>query len=567
MEAAQSTVKKILGNESGNIIVVVGLIGMIAGGIFFWNNLAGKVDNEVRSLGATQSTTYMRADFRTSIRKSIQGTNTECPSAILTTLESKFKNYTTTATNASYTINYSDNPSTSVNEVETNANIKCFFHPNRYTGLKWESLKVVINRTTEPNYMTLSNFIAADVQAVFRVSGKPTVLKYQLRYRIDVLSLNHFGVIFTNAESGPIFELDTDSKVQLRSSVLFDTPNRSGKFPITNLMFLPDHEKLTYLKETYTSLRSFVSNSETLDFLQTHTLGEVFKKGIDYGIFPTDAGFQAPYQRSPDQWNELLDFAPTTGIGFALPNTSPPSAIWNEMTSTPSASYAGVNVDTNEIYNRITPALGPKGVVHSCKQVEDLTSGPYNILIFNNFAQDLTIDFTQNIDTAFPPVFCGAVAVKDLIVKLNNQGEASPVYQHHILGKIIVKGKIRVIGSGHLNIHDFMDFTESDIEYVLASPLEISNLRTQYFNQKYYATQNFFLPFFKTGQNLTVPSSALMSDDNRYYVPRSTKAFFSANCPGSTSYKCRDGNIGSPDKEHLAQNHWQKLMFEVFNVE
>ena len=567
MEAAQSTVKKLLNNESGNIIVVVGLIGMIAGGVFFWNNLAGKVDNEVRSLGTTQSTTYMRADFRTSIKKSLQGTNTECPSTVLSTLESKFKNYTTSATNATYSINYTDNPSTPANEVETNANIKCFFHPARYMGLNWESLKVSIIRTTEPNYMTLSNFVAADVQAVFRVSGKPTVLKYQLRYRVDVLSLNHFGVIFMNSDSGPLFDLGPTTKVQLRSNVLFDTANRSGHFPVTNLMLLPDFERLTYLKETYTSVRDFVSNTETLKFLDIHTLGEVFKKGIDYGLLPSDSGFQAPYQRSPDQWNELLDMGPTITTGFALPNTTPPSAIWNEMTSTASATYSGPNTDTKDIYSRILPAQGAKGVIHTCRPVDDVTSGPYNIFVFNNLNQDLTIDFTENIDLAAPPVFCGVVAVKDLIVKLNDQGETSPVFQHHLLGKIIVRGKIRVIGNGHLNIHDIMDFTESDIDYVMAAPLNISNLRTQYFNQKYYATQNFFLPYFKSGQNLTVGASSLMSDDNRYYVPRSTTAFFQGNCSPAATNKCREANIGSPEKEHLAQNHWQKLMFEVFNVE
>lgn len=572
MEAAQSTVRKILNNESGNIIVVIGLIGMIAGALVYWTNLTGKVDTEVRSLGATQSTTYMRADFSTSIRKSLKGTNPDC-GGLTATLESKFKNYLTDNANAVFTVNYQDNPSTAGNEVSDtalNPNVRCFFNPGRYNGLKWDSLKVTIKRTTEPNYMTLSNFIAADVLAVFRVSGKPTTLKYQLKYRLDVLTVNHFGTIFINAQAGPVVEVDTGAKLKMRSSVLFDVATRNATFsyPLSNLMLLPDTGKITYLKEAYTSVNKFSSDSQLIDFLAAQKLSDVFKKGIEYGQLSSATNFDAPY-KDTSQWDELIDMGGITEDGgFPLPNTPTTSVIYNEMSNLPRYIYQGANVDTNEIYARMYPAIGAKSLTQTCKQVTDVTSGPYSLFVFNKLTQDLTIDFTQNIEPTYPPIFCGVMAVNNLIVKLNNQDETGLFYKHHILGKLIVRGKIKVIGIGELNIHDIMDFTESDIEYVPPEPIDITNLRTQFFNQKYYSTQNFFLPFFKPGQNLNVSAGALLTDANRFYVPRGTSVFFDHNCPSSPMpYRCRTNDIGSPTKEHLAETHWQKLMFEVFSVE
>lgn len=544
---------------------------MIAGGLVYWSNLAGKVDNEVRSLGATQSTTYMRADFTTSIRKSIQGTNTYC-NALSPIFESKFKNYLTTSANATFNVNYQDNPSTPLNEVvdtTLNPNIRCFFNPARYNGIKWESLKISLMRTTEPNYMTLSNFIAADIQAAFRVSGKPTILKYQLKYRIDVLTLNHFGTIFINSQSGPVIEVDTDAKLRMRTSVLFDVPNRTNAYPLSNIMILPDTGKLTYLKETFTSTKSFSSNSQVVDYLVSQNLSDVFKKGVEYGQLSENASFKAPYELSPSQWDDTIDMGGITeDNGYPVPKTSPQSVIYNEMTTSPRYIYAGTNIDTNEIYSRMYPALGPKSLTQTCKPILDLTVGKYNLFIFNKLNQDFTIDFTANTETNFPPIFCGVMAVNNLIVKLNNQDSSGAFYKHHILGKLIVKGKIKVIGTGELNIHDLMDFTESDIEYVPPEPIDINNIRTQFFNQKYYSTQNFFLPFFKPGQNLNVPAPALLTDSNRFYVPRGTTVFFDHICPGSSpSYLCRTGDIVPPAKEHLPETHWQKLMFEVFSVE
>jgi hypothetical protein len=560
--------KKILNNESGNIVLVIALIGLIAGSIVYWNNLAGKVDTEVRSLGATQSTSYMRADFQNSIKKTIEGTNTSCPTGTLSSFENNFKNYLTSQQDAVYNVDYKDNPATPINEVVdvSNLNIGCFFHPSRYQSLNWKSLKISIKRTSDPNYMTLSNFVAADIQAVFKVSsGKHTVLKYQLKYRIDVLSVNHFGTVFINSQSGPVFELDASSKIKIHSNVLFDVPSnyRNSPYPLSNLMDLPDTTKLTYLKETYTSTASFTSDTSLETFLNTKQLNDVFKKGVEYGHLSTDATFKAPWELSTaTQWNDLLDFYPTSDEGYPLPKTTPNSAIYNISSGSTVHTYGGTpNIDTSEIYTRMNGAGNPKKLTKSCGNVTDLSTGIYNLYVFNKLNQDFTIDFTQNTEVDFPPIFCGVMAVNNLIIKMNNQNSTSAFHKHHILGKFIVNGKIKVVGEGELHIHDLMDFNESEIEYLLPDPLNLMNLRTQFYNQKYYSTQNFFLPFFKPGKSPAVGN--LMTDPKRFYVPRGTTAFFTDLCAG---YSCRVPNIASPDKKDLP-TYWQDLMFEVFNVE
>ena len=558
-------------NESGNIIIVIALIGMIAGLIGYWTSLSDKTDKEIRSLGTTQSATYMRADFKNTIKKSLNGTNAACP--LTATFKNNFKDFSVTSANAVINRTYTDNPSTTtVNEV-SDASItetKCFFNISRYMGLKWEKLKISVRRTTEPNYMSLANFIAVDIQSVFRVGGKPTVLKYQLKYRIDVLTMDRYGVIFTNSSSGDMFTIPNGSKVRISSPVLFDYSGRAAgaPLPLKNLMVFPVNGRLIFGKEAFTTAPSLNSNAAVISFLTTKTIYEVFKQGLVYGQLPGGGVFKTPYEINASQWTELLDFSEIQD-SYALPNQSPMAIIWNAPYTVHSYdAKPGNNSDTASIYNRIYGAGGQNKLLESCRPATDITSGPYPLLIHNNRTVDFTIDFTTNTDVDHPPVFCGLIVAKDLIIKLNGQNSAQDYYRHHIIGKFILSGKVIIMNAGSLDIHDLSTFTDEAVDYSVIT-MDIANLRTQFFNQKYYSTQNFFLPFFDTYPTLLITDTDLQdpAKTNRYYFPRSTRSFFDVPCGSPANKRCRTPNIPVPSKEDLVHTHWQALMYEVYDLE
>jgi hypothetical protein len=366
-----STAKKLLiHNESGNLLVVIAIIGMIAGLIGYWTSLSDKTDKELRTLGTTQSTIYMRADFKNTIKKTLSGTNSiiNCPASITTIFKNTFKDYMIPSAAAVFEREYNDNSATTnINEVKAHPEIKCFLNINRYPpGLKWEKLKVMVRRSTEPNFMTLSNFLSVDILAVFKIEGKPTALKYQLKYRIDVMSLDRYGIIFTNAYSAPLFDLAAGSMLTIDVPVLFDEPDRSKKIPLNNLMVLPDTGQLVFNKENVTSAPRFTANPSVITYLTNNGIYKIFKKGIEYDHLPKDSSFRAPYDPlfgSNAQWKENLDFKDIHPIfgnsGYPLPDKTPQAIIWN---STVVASY-NASVDhsnTGSIYNHMfeTPSGG-----------------------------------------------------------------------------------------------------------------------------------------------------------------------------------------------------------------
>jgi hypothetical protein len=568
--------KQIIQNESGNIIIVIALIGMIAGLIGYWTSLSDKTDKEIRSLGTIQSATFMRADFKNTIKKSLNETNTACP--LIATFKSKFKNFNVATSDALITKVYEDNISTDpFNEISdpsaTNyAETKCFFNINRYAGLKWEKLKISIRRTTEPNYMSLANFISVDIQAVFRVGGKPTVLKYQLKYRIDVLTMDRYGVIFTNSGAGDVFTIPSGSSVNINSPVLFDYTGRSTGTPLAlkNLIALPVDGRLIFSKEAFTTAPSLNSSTPVINFLTTKTLYHVFRQGLEYGHLPGGA-FKPPYEINSSQWTELLDFTHIKN-SYALPNSTPEAIVYNDPDIVHKYSLnPGDNSNTASIYNRIAEKTSGEEntLLDSCRPATDITSGPYPLLIHNNISTNFTIDFSNNTDSDHPPVFCGVIVAKDLKIILNGQNSTQDFYRHHVIGKFILSGKIQIVNAGSLSIHDLSQFTEDTIDYA-GITMNITNLRTQYFNQKYYSTQNFFLPFFKTYPTLLSNDTELQlsTNLNRYYFPRSTRSFFSNSpCGPGSAYRCRTPNIPVPAKEDLVHAHWGELMYEVYDLE
>jgi hypothetical protein len=143
---------------------------------------------------------------------------------------------------------------------------------------------------------------------------------------------------------------------------------------------------------------------------------------------------QAPYDVNLDQWEDMFDYKEINDF-YPLPKTSPPSMIWNVASQDDFKTYDQPNdlYSTTEIYEAINPALGKKSLTQSCLDAKSLTAEPYPLFIFKDFTKDFTIDFTGNNSTDWPPVFCGLIIAKDLIIKLNNSVSTAPFYHHHIV--------------------------------------------------------------------------------------------------------------------------------------
>jgi hypothetical protein len=580
VEAAHSIAKNKLLNESGNILVVISIIGMIAGLIGYWTSLTDKTDKEIRSLGATQSLSFLRADFQNTIKKSLLGTNSACPAtgAFGKQFLDKFRNYSLSSTEAIISRIFIDNLSTSENEITTTSSptdIFCYVNISRYAGVDFNKIQIKISRATEPNYVTLSNFISADITVNYKSNDKPGILKYQLKYRVDVLTLNSFGLIFTNTllTNSPRIAIPPNTFVKVKAPTLFDNvSDRTKEVFLNNFMHFPGTDKLIYSDDVFSTAPGFkVDASNGLNFLKTKHLYDVFKQGIHYNQLPKGS-FQAPYQISTtSQWSEILDYKPLESGYYPLPNTSGKvSAIFDNVTNSVVQKFDTANInnlnDTKKIYEHILGTSKGKYLTHSCRAADNLDSLIYPLYIFNNLNSDFIIDFTENKEADYPPVFCGLIAAKKLIIKLNNEQSNSTFFQHHIIGKFIISDSIQIINQGSLNIHDLMTFTEDLIQYS-GTQISINNLRTQFYNYKYYSAQNFSLPFFKEGKtpNITDNNSLASTAPNRFYVPRASKAFFNRSC-GPNNF-CRVDEILSPALDDLTKNHWNNLIFEVYNAD
>ena len=566
VEAAQCSAKKkkwLPGDESGNMLIVTSIILLIVGAIGYFLSVSDKVDKEVRSLGATQKTVYLKPDVQETIRKTLMGNNPDCNATtnpvIYTALKTAFMDFSTTLDNAKYV--YSWKLTTSGGTTLTSvSDARCFFHPSRYTGIEFQNVTINMVRASEPNFITLSSFVTASINIGFKSAGKISQLKYSLRYRVDVLSLNHFGLIFYN--SPQLFSQPDASSVRIHSWVLVDQPNRSQKINMTKFLDNGDFEKLKFYKNFWMAAPGLSTDAYSLTFLKDKRLSNTFAYGIEFGVLPTAASFKAPYEKKPTEWDDTFNYDYTL-TGYPLPKLSGPVAVIKKPTEpTPTMRYdlfedgtpfnSSKSFNTADIYASMYSSKAD--VFQSCAPAMT-DAGQVNVLIFNNLGADFTIDFTGNTATGTPPIFCGFVAARNLTIKLNDSTDPA-VKLHHLIGKFIINGTINVVNKGELHFHDIMSVSVDDINYGIA---DLENVRTQYYNWKFYSTQNFQLPFF---QNDSFYGSSAPND--LFFQPRATKSFFNKDC---SPYKCRDDDINVPTDTMIIDDHKNDLLYEVFSVE
>ncbi len=599
MEVAQPSVNKILGNDRGNISATLTLIVMITGAIGYFMLVTDQVDSEIRTLSSTQATSYLKSDVMETTKKLLRsgsaGPNGGLPSGpgncngkYGDDIRDLFQNFTLSDGQSEFTETIQNAGQVYPDFYAANSDkLNCFFHPQRYGGVNFDLFKITIKRSAGVNLINLSNYLIAEVMIQTVLFGKRHTEKYTLRYRIDALSMSHFGLIFNSSGADNLYDLDDGAFVQINAPVLVDQATRSTPFSLSRLTNFGKPfdgksnptKSLTYNESVYLASPTVAQDAASLNFLSTSDLRVYFKDGVIFDVF-TNPAQVVPWKIATGQYNELFNYDVIGSGRFPLPRL-------DSGESAHATSAAGVtNVygrdkennpipDGIDAHNKNTAGIyslmmGDKSKLYSSCSSVDVSSGVYSLIIFNNLNEDFTIDFSGNTTSSAPPVFCGLIAAKNLTIILNNTEVTSAsasdtvsLVNHHFVGKMLLSGKLIVRNKGKLIFTDILELDQDTV-----SPYEViddfTNVQVQYYNQKYYSSQNFTLPFFSD------PSIYSEGDytggPNRFWVPRDTKNLFNKDC--GAPYKCRISPLGSPaNSDDILAAHRTKLLYEVFSVE
>ncbi len=580
MGTARASAKNIFLNERGNLTVTIFLIVMITGAVGYFMTLSDHVDDEIRVLGGTQATSFLKSDVQETLKRTLRdGNSGDC--VLGNSIRDMFRNMQLPSSQSIFNREVK-RPNTSPSTKEAyvaylasvNDQYSCFFHPARYgAGVEFNYFKIEMKRSANPNMVNLSNYITAEVLIRMKAAGRSFSAKYLLRFQVDVHTMASYGVIFsTGSSTTPVFSVaNPDTQVTFDSKVLLDQTDRSKPVMLSRLT---EFNQVKYTQKVNLAASNIVTDSNDMSKLQEVNLREIFKEGVVFDAFP-DRNQVVPWALSNGQYNDLFNYDLLAVGRYPLPrllsNESAMSTSSGGITHLYSkdkekndipGGIESVNKNTKSIYELMTG--DQKNLYKSCSSV-DVTTGVYNLIIFNNLNEDFTIDFSQNSTLSTPPVFCGLIAARNLTIILNGSAAVAEAHTHHLVGKLLISGQIRFQSSGKFVFTDILDLDQDTV-----SPYEImddhTSVQIQYFNQRYYSAQNFTLPFFKD-PSIYTPSGTdyYTTHANRFWVPRDTKELFTRPCNGKM---CRYTPIGSPDTpEKILQLHSAALLYEVRIVE
>lgn len=561
MDTAQCSVKKIVKNESGSILLGLTFLAIIAGGVGFYMSVNDNADKDIRNLGGIKTLSYLKADIENTLKKTISGKNNQCPVAITNELRNKFIKFSTSAEDAQYKILITEN------DIKNSPVTRCFFNPARFS-IDFKELAIDINRTSEPNFLQGSSILTINTRIATQLGKTRNQHKYLTRYNVSIKNLESYMLV--SDSTNKLFDLDNGANLLVNGDILIDQNDRNKSYLLDNLI-TSSFDQIRYGGSVNVAAPSLVIGEAGKRFLEHNPITNIFSTGLNLDALPLT--ITAPYQYANAQkWSDIFDYSNITEY-YPLPQLNSGTAIigsnnhglirkfgQDHKTNT-NFDPKSFHNNTNNIYTRIYGANGGKFLAKSCSP-SDIESGYFNILIFNNFAEEFIIDFRENKapeNGTNPAVFCGLIAARSITIYLSDETPSTP---NEFLGKIIVKDKIKVIGKGTLRLNDLVSASNEQILNPAArSLINLANLKLQYYNQKYFSSQNFALPFF-TDSSVYTSSSP----DYLFYVPRATKDFFNQSCDlpvPDASLRCRQAEIKSPDIKFLTSNLGDKLVYDI----
>jgi hypothetical protein len=540
---------KILSSQQGNILVVILLTMSIGSAIFLYMMSSDKVTQSISELKSTQDQIIVRGEISNNLAKLFSnkmGASTVCSSSVATEMKDKFTNFEATSENAKFAFDqqFSDSPPGS--DAFNNQYVKCLINPNKFPNMKIVRLVWNSVRTSEPNLVSMTSEISTNI--VLMVKGSKTVNKFEYNYkhRIKPRSLDDYALIYADYQNEKLI-LSPEAKVTIMGKTLIysGTSNPS----LTNIVNLKASEpKITYLDQVEISGTEIsISENDLVDLGQEgRSLSDSIPSGIVTNAMANIAAI--PWISRASEYEDELQYD-YLSTNYILPKTTGKSSailnipyVYNLTTiKKNTADIFGPTFDSPNYQTK-------EGVSSTCKQSQS-GYGQFNVLIFNNLNQDFTIDLSANDNEPDnelkKAVFCGAVAAKKIIVKLNNRTESDRI-NNYIIGKFITREGIQVEGVGHLFILDGLTFKNSDISFPLPGSNLSSEVSTQLYMLKFYMTQNFFVPFF------TQDISSINPAKSKFFLASSIKNFFTDPCVVNGGDRwCRKAIIESPETKDI----------------
>lgn len=546
--------------------MTLGLIVLIGGCMAYFIGTTDLVDHEIRNLGATQQLSYQKNELEVSIRNWLQGRPNEgCPSPDL--MVNTYTNFALDA--ASANLEFTQAPNTLMATdvaARTFPAFKCFLHPNRYPQFGLKNFKAKFTRLGFPNYQGLTNEVGVQVAFEFHYMDRGTSSKvfrqsYNFRFRMEAASLSNYTVVFTQTPGGRVFTGDpanlegTEIKVNGRTLVL-------GSAPATARLgwFGPDDgNTVFYQGAVELSADHLVVDNRALNFIRTSGFAKIFAGGIVTSAVPSEddtPGYAYPTSyTSTEAWSEAFNYY-THALTNVLPFTSSlKSAALIPGLGNYYADAQGPNSlsttsslisDTAQVFSNASAGVGTSAadVWKTC------APSPSNLglawpMVWGNMDTDFTIDLSNNRDATAPPVFCGLIAARKIVVKLNGLDKNTQDYaRHYLIGKFFTSEGFELRGKGALIILDGLGFQSEDVSlpgFSVNADAVADNIGA--LNGLTY--RNFFLPFLRPGTTY-----GSLGPEQAWALPMSvTSWMFGASCTSpALGYRCyQKPNL--PEKE------------------
>lgn len=456
--------------------------------------------------------------------------------------------------------------------IASDALVRCLLNASKYDlrEVKLHKLKASFTQASLPNLNAYYIDINSQVQISLHGGTTGAInFRFNFKHRVSIKSMEDYGIIFTRYnKTAPLFNSGTYRKISVFGKVAITntTPRNLSFAHLTHR----DKADVTYFSLIESQGEKLEVSNEIDSMIEQGSLSfnENFKQGIEFNSFRNKQGtpLVLPWNRYSNQYQDIFWYDLIRDI-YILPKLDSRisvAKVGNSFYQYGQKQDGDIDLsltvgdnqrNTAKIFQRLTGS--PSDLVDTCKKPNPAI-GKFHPLVFNHLNEDFIIDFSQNNTLGRPPIFCGAIAAKNLKIILNTN-PSPELNKHYFIGKLIISGNIEIVGGMSNKEVIFLDssrLTSSQIDgYVLPDDATVDDVASSLFLQKFFLTQNFFLPLLE---------AAPVGGSASFYRPRSLKEFFNEPCgtsPTSTppeNGRCRSASIPSPERLAILE---QKNLF------
>jgi hypothetical protein len=351
---------------------------------------------------------------------------------------------------------------------------------------------------------------------------------------MEAATLGNYGLIFLDSTKKSFTGSSSNAVTVTGKTLVMGNPS------VGNLTEFSGNRAL-FMNEIHMSGSIMVIDTGSKDYVEENGLDKAFNRGIIANAVPS-GDFPLGFATST-AWSEAFNYEKRDQALISLPFTT------SRKTSN-SAQYADQLVDgtfVGESDSRLTDTKSiftrykgdQRYVSKTCEITMADEAGNSKLVAWSNMNTTFTIDLSLNSTSAFPPVFCGMIAAKKIIVKMNNASD--DFRKHYLIGKFFVREGIEMQGTGDLTILDATTFQGEDVTLPHGSMLiNAGKINEHIYSLAYLTYRNFFLPFLNTSTTYSALPATL-----DWIKPMSvTEWAFATPC---SSYYCYKKPAGVPE--------------------